>query len=79
MQTNVLDVRNVRSVFVHSTMDKFGSRIEDVEDRLNEILELVRRHDEADCTDPVTDQVKKGMHHFEHTGATEDASSAERW
>ena len=38
---------------------KFGSKIEDVKDRLNEFLELVRRYDEANGTDPVPDQVKK--------------------
>ena len=38
---------------------KFGSKIEDVEDRLNEFLELVRRYEEAKGTDPVPDQVKK--------------------
>ena len=38
---------------------KFGSKIEDVEDRLNELLELVRRYDEANGTDPVPAQVKK--------------------
>ena len=38
---------------------KFGSKIEDVEDRLNEFLELVRRYDEANDTDSVPDQVKK--------------------
>ena len=38
---------------------KFGSKTEDVEDRLNEFLELVRRYDEANGTDPVPDQVKK--------------------
>ena len=38
---------------------KFGSKIEDVEDRLNEFLEFVRRYDEANGTDPVPDQVKK--------------------
>ena len=37
---------------------KFGSKIEDVEERLNEFLELVRRYDEANGTDPVPDQVK---------------------
>ena len=36
---------------------KFGSKIEDVDDRLNEFLELVRRYDEANGTDP--DQMKK--------------------
>ena len=38
---------------------KFGSKIEDVEDRLNELLELVRRYDEANGADPFPDQVKK--------------------
>ena len=38
---------------------KFGSKIEDVEDRENEFLELVRRYDEANGTDPVPDQMKK--------------------
>ena len=38
---------------------KFGSKIEDVEERLNEFLELVRRYGEANGTDPVPDQVKK--------------------
>ena len=38
---------------------KFGSKIEDVEDLLNEFLELVRRYDEANGTDPVPDQGKK--------------------
>ena len=38
---------------------KFGSKIEDVEGLLNEFLELVRRYDEANGTDPVPDQVKK--------------------
>ena len=38
---------------------KFGSKIEDVEVRLNEFLELVRRFVEASVTDPVPDQVKK--------------------
>ena len=38
---------------------KISSKIEDVEDRLNEFLELVRRYDEANGTDPVPDQVKK--------------------
>ena len=38
---------------------KFCSKIEDVEDRLNEFLELVRRYDEANGTDFVLDQEKK--------------------
>ena len=46
-------------LFVQIMTYKFGSRIEDVEDRLNEFLEPVRRYDEANGTDPVPDQVKK--------------------
>ena len=58
------DVRNVRSGRQHGTIRanhdyKFGSKIEDVEDCLNEFLELVRRYEEANGTDPVPDQVKK--------------------
>ena len=56
---------------------KFGSKIEDVEDRLNEFLELVRRYDEANGTDPVPVQVKKGVHHLEHARASEDTSPVE--
>ena len=44
---------------MHIMTYKFGSKIEDVEDRPNEFLELVRRYDEANGTDPVADQVKK--------------------
>ena len=46
-------------LFVQIMTYKFGSKIEYVEDRLNEFLELVRRHDEANGTDPVPDQVQK--------------------
>ena len=46
-------------LFVQIMSYKFSSKNEDVEDRLNEFLELVRRHDEANGTDPVPDQVKK--------------------
>ena len=46
-------------LFVQIMTYKFGTRIEDVEDRPNEFLELVRRYDEANGTDPVPDQVKK--------------------
>ena len=47
----------------------FGTRIEDVEDRLNEFLELVHR--------PRSRSSEKGLYHFEHTGTAEDASSVE--
>ena len=63
--------------FVQIMTYKLGSKIEDVEDRLNEFLELVRRYDEANGTDPVPDHVKKSVHHFEHARASEDTSSAE--
>ena len=46
-------------LFVQIMTYKFGSKIEDVEDRLNEFLELMSRYDEANGTDPVPDQVKK--------------------
>ena len=56
----------------------FGSKIEDVEDRLHEFLELLRRYDEANATDPVPDQ-EKNVHYFEHAKASEDTSSVECW
>ena len=46
-------------VFEQSMTYKFGRKIEDVEGRPNEFLELVRRYDEANGTDPVPDQVKR--------------------
>ena len=46
-------------LFVQIMTYKFGSQTEDVEDRLNEFLELVRRYDEANGINPVPDQVKK--------------------
>ena len=36
---------------------KFGSRIDDVEDRLNDCVELVRRYDEANGTGPISDHM----------------------
>ena len=53
------DQEGSTGLFVQIMIYKFGSKIEDVEDRLNEFLELVRRYDEANGTDPVPDQVKK--------------------
>ena len=53
------DQEGSTGLFVQSMTYNFGSKIEDVEDRLNEFLELVRRYDEANGTDPVPDQVKK--------------------
>ena len=53
------DQEGSTGLFVQLMTYKFGSKIEDVEDRLNEFLELVRRYDEANGTDPVPDQVKK--------------------
>ena len=46
-------------LFVQIMTHKFGSKIEDVEDRLNEFLELVGRYDEANGTNHVPDQVRK--------------------
>ena len=46
-------------LFVQIMTYKFGCKIEDVEDRLNEFLELVRRYDEANGTAPFPNQVKK--------------------
>ena len=53
------DQKGSTGLFVQIMTYKFGSKIEDVEDRLNEFLELVRRYDEANGTHPVPDQVKK--------------------
>ena len=58
------DVRNVRSGRRHGTVRanhdiQVRSKIEYVEDRLNEFLELLRRYDEANGIDPVPDKVKK--------------------
>ena len=53
------DQEGSTGLFVQIMTYKFGSKIEDVEDRLNEFMELVRRCDEANGTDPVPDQVKK--------------------
>ena len=73
------DQEGSTGLFVQMMTYKFGSKIEDVEDRLNEFLELVRRYDEANGTDPVPDQVKNAcINHIEHARASEDTSSAER-
>ena len=53
------DQEGSTGLFVQIMAYKFGSKIEDVEDRLNESLELVRRYDEANGTDSFPDQVKK--------------------
>ena len=59
------DQEGSTGLFVQIMTYKFVSKIEDVEDRLNEFLELVRRYDEANGTDPVRPS-EKGVHHFEH-------------
>ena len=64
------DQEGSTGLFVQIMTYKFGSKIVDVEDRLNEFLELVRRYDEANGTYPVPDQVKK---------ACIISTSAERW
>ena len=53
------DQEGSTGLFVQIMTYKFGSMIEDLEDRLNEFLELVRRYGGANGTDPVPDQVKK--------------------
>ena len=53
------DQEGSTGLFVQSMTYKIGSKIEDVEDRLNEFLELVRRYEEANGTDPVREQVKR--------------------
>ena len=53
------DQEGSTGLFVQIMTYKFGSKIEDVEDRLNEFLELALRYDEANGTDPVPDQVKR--------------------
>ena len=60
------DQEGSTGLFVQIMTYKFGSKIEDVEDRLNEFLELVRRYDEANGADPVPDHVENGVHYFEH-------------
>ena len=61
------DQEGSTGLFVQIMTHKFGSKIQDVEDRLNEFLELVRRYDEANGTDPVPDQVKKKACIMSHT------------
>ena len=53
------DQEGSTGLFVQIMTYKFGSKSEDVEDRLNELLEMVRRHEEANGTDPVPDQAKR--------------------
>ena len=52
------DYEGSTGLFVQIMTYKFGSRKEDVEGRLNEFLELVRRYDDANGTDPRPEQVK---------------------
>ena len=59
MMYRTSDHEGSTGLFVQIMTYEFGSRIEDVEDRLNEFLELVRRYDEANSTDLVPDQVEK--------------------
>ena len=53
------DQEDSRGLFAQIMTYKFDSKIEDVEDRLNEFLELMRRYDETNGTDVVPDQGKK--------------------
>ena len=70
--------RAARGLFVQIMTCKFGSKIEDVEDRLNEFLELVRRYDEANGYRSRSRPSEKGVHYFERALACEDTSSVER-
>ena len=65
-------------LFVQIMTYKFGSRLENVEDGLNEFRELVRRYDDANGTDPLTDQVKKACIISNMPETAEHTSSAER-
>ena len=60
--------------FVQIMTYKFGSRIEDVEDRLNEFLELRR----GERYRSRSRSGNKGLYHFEHAGTVEKTSSVER-
>ena len=53
------DQEGSMGLFVQIMTYSFGFKIEDVEDRLSDFLELVSRPDEANGTVPVPDQVKK--------------------
>ena len=53
------DQEGSTGLFVQSMTYKIGSMIEDVEDRLNEFLELVRRCEETNGAEPVREQVKR--------------------
>ena len=58
MMYGTLDHKGNTGLFVQIMTYKFASRIKHVEDRLKKILELVRRNNEDNGTDPVSDQVK---------------------
>ena len=58
MMYGTSDLEGSTGLFVQSMTYTFGSKIEDVEDRPNEFLELVRRYDEANGRD-VHHKVKK--------------------
>ena len=53
------DQEGSTGLFVQIMTYRFGSKIEEVQDFLNEFLDLVRRYDEAKGTGPVPNQVKK--------------------
>ena len=72
------DQEGSMGLFVQIMTYKFGSKIEDVEDRLSDFLELVSRPDEANGTVPVPDQVKKACSISNTLELFEDSSSAER-
>ena len=72
------DQEGSTGLFVQVMTYKFGSKIEDVEDRLNEFLgtgETIRRGERYRSRSRPSE---KGVHHLEHAWASEDSSSAER-
>ena len=78
MMYGTSDHEGSTGLFVQIMTYNFGSRIEDVEDRLKEFLDLVRRYNEAKRYRSRSGSSQKGLHHFEHVGTTENTSSVER-
>ena len=76
MMYGVSDHEGSAGLFVQIMTYKFGSRIQDVDNRLNEFLELVRRYDEERYRSR-SRSIEKGLCHFEHARTAEDTSSVE--
>ena len=76
--TTVPDVRNVRSGRQHGTVRTHHDvQVRFQDRRRGRPSERISGTGETIRTDPVPDQVKKGVHYFEHARASEDTSSAE--